>query len=558
MIYVMCGIYGILYTHNIYQHIMNGLSQLQNRGYDSSGLCGMKDGSFHILKSSAPNPLDVLVEQINTVDQSNIRVGMGHNRWATHGGNTNENAHPHLSNNGRWAIVHNGIIENYAELKTILKGYTFYSQTDTEVVCNLLQHNYEGNVYNAIEKTLGMIKGTYAFIIMCLDEQDHLYCVKNQSPLLIGYDNDKIIITSEKSGFCFNVRYIILKDNDICCINKDVILYNEEYKEYEHIYKVEGQLKYPHWTLKEIHEQPEAVLRIQNIQYELDVDNIILLGCGTSYHAALYGAKLFKQSGKYNTVQVFDGAEFTIEDIPKTNTKTAYIFISQSGETIDLYQCLRLVTGPTVGIINVEDSLIAREVNHAIYTNAGKEVGVASMKTFTNQVVCLAILAGVKVDLPRLSADIQTTINISIPICQSIASNYTNNLFILGKGTDEIIAKEGALKIKEISYIHAEGYSASSLKHGPFALLDENMPTLIIDIVGDLSSCYHEVKSRNSPIFYITNRPNDKADLVIPEHSTLSSLLAIIPLQLLAYYISVNKGINPDKPKNLAKVVTVL
>ena len=552
----MCGIYGILYTHNIYQHILNGLSQLQNRGYDSSGLCAMKDGSFHILKSSAPNPLDKLREQIT--DQSNVCVGMGHNRWATHGGNTDENAHPHVSNNGRWAIVHNGIIENHEELKHILikKGYTFYSQTDTEVVCNLLQYNDEGNVYHAIQKTLGMIKGTYAFIIMCLDEPDHLYCVKNQSPLLIGYDNDKIIITSEKSGFCFDVSYIILKDNDICCINKDVILYNEEYREYDHIFRVESQLEYPHWTLKEIHEQPEAVLRIRNIQYELDVENIILLGCGTSYHAALYGAKLFKQTAKYNTVQAYDGAEFTVEDIPKTST--AYIFISQSGETIDLYQCIRLVTGPTYGIINVEDSLIAREVNHVIYANAGKEVGVASMKTFTNQVVCLAYLAGLPVDLERLSRDIQTTIQQSIPICQSIASNYSNHLFLLGKGMDEIIAKEGALKIKEISYLHAEGYSASSLKHGPFALLDENMPTIIVDIVGDLSTCYHEVKSRNSPIFYITNRLNENADLVIPEHNIFSSLLSIIPLQLLAYYISVNKGINPDKPKNLAKVVTVL
>ena len=223
-----------------------------------------------------------------------------------------------------------------------------------------------------------------------------------------------------------------------------------------------------------------------------------------------------------------------------------------------MYQCLRLVTGPTYGIINVEDSLIAREVDHVIYTNAGKEVGVASVKSFTNQVISLALLAGIAVDLPRLSADIQTTINISIHICKTIVNNYTNSVFLLGKGTDEVIAKEGALKIKEISYLHAEGYSASSLKHGPFALLDENMPTIIVALENNLSTCYQEVKARHSPIFYITNRPDDKADLIIPEHNIFSSLLGMIPLQLLAYYISLKKGINPDKPKNLAKVVTVL
>ena len=546
----MCGIYGIV-SHNIFKMIIDGLKQLQNRGYDSSGLCTMRDGSFHIIKSAAPNALEVL-----RAHEVMSRIGMGHNRWATHGKNTEDNAHPHVSNNKRWAIVHNGIIENYDDLKAMLqeKGFTFYSETDTEVVCNLLQDNYRGNVYMAIEHTLTMLQGTYAFIIMTLEEPRNLYCVKHQSPLLVGYDNDKIIITSEKSGFCFDVKYIILKDKDICTINHDLILHNEQYNEYDHFIKVEKQHEYAHWTLKEIHEQPEAVLRVRSVTYEFDVDNIILLGCGTSYHAALYGAKLFKQTGKYNTVQVFDGADFTLDDVPRT--KTAYILISQSGETIDLYQCLRLVNGPTYGIINVEDSLIAREVDHVIYTNAGKEVGVASVKSFTNQVVCLAFLAGIAVDLPRLSADIQTTIDLSIPICQQYG--YKDNLFLLGKGLGEVIAKEGALKIKEISYIHAEGYSASSLKHGPFALLDENMPTIIVDTVGNLSSCYQEVKARHSPIFYITNKPDVKANLIIPEHDLFSSLLAIIPLQLLAYYISLKKGLDPDKPKNLAKVVTVL
>ena len=543
----MCGIFGILLLnkYNIYDLIINGLLQLQNRGYDSSGLCVLKDGKFNIIKS--------VLLPLQADKDDTLTIGMGHNRWATHGGNTHENAHPHVSNNRAWSIVHNGIIENYNELKLFLieKGYTFYSETDTEVICNLLQYNYSGNVYNTIRKTIRLLKGTYAFVIMTLYEEN-LYCVKYQSPLLVGYGGDKYIITSEKSGFCHNVNYIILKDNDICIVNENSISTDYEYNEYEHVVKTESNNRYPHWTLKEIHEQPSAVLNIKKKKIDLDVDNIIILGCGTSYHAGLYGMRFFKPA---YTVMVFDGAEFTPDDIPKG--RTAFIFISQSGETIDLYQCLKITNGPTIGIINVEDSLIAREVDHVIYSCAGKEVGVASMKTFTNQVVCLALLAGLDVDLKQLSRDIQATIDISIPICKSI--DYKDHMFLIGKGADEVIAKEGALKLKEISYIYAEGFSSSSLKHGPFALLDENMPVVLIDLQGsNLMNTYHEVQSRNSPIFYITNRENEKANIIIPHNKMFASLLGVIPLQLLAYYISIRKGINPDKPKNLAKVVTVL
>jgi glucosamine--fructose-6-phosphate aminotransferase (isomerizing) len=542
----MCGIYGIVST-NIYQQIIKGLSQLQNRGYDSAGICVL-DGSLNVIKSADPEPLHILAKE-----HLSGHIGMGHNRWATHGGNTYENTHPHLSNDRSWAIVHNGIIENYEELKTMLSGYTFYSQTDSEVICNLLQYNYKGNVYNAIQKTIHMLRGSYALIILTTYEEK-MYCVKQQSPLLVGYDGDKVIVTSEKSGFCYDVKYIILKENDICIIDRDMIMTNYTYPEYDHIAGKEATHTYPHWTLKEIHEQPEAVLRIRQQRFDLDVDNIILLGCGTSYYAGQYGMHFFKQSRRY-TVQAFEGADFTEADIPKG--KTAYIFISQSGETIDLYQCLKIARGITIGIINVEDSLLARELDHVMYCNAGKEVGVASVKSFTNQVVCLALLAGFEVDLAQLSADIQTTIDRAIPVCKKMAS--TPNLFLIGKGTDEVVVREGALKLKEISYIHAEGYSASSLKHGPFALLDEHMPVILLELTpASMSNCYHEIKSRKSPIFYITNRENDLADLVIPENKMFASLLGVIPLQLLAYYISVSKGINPDKPKNLAKVVTVL
>ena len=314
------------------------------------------------------------------------------------------------------------------------------------------------------------------------------------------------------------------------------------------------------------------------------------MGCGTSYYASLYGMSFFKQICNFNTIQVFDGAEFNEFDIPRLGN-TALILVSQSGETKDLYRCIEIAKNKnimTIGIINVVDSLIAREVDCGIYCNAGKEVGVASTKAFTSQVVCLSMVAiwfaqlhsisyksRIKMisDLHNLSNDFLNTItNCKEEIIKISKKITANNMFLLGKGSDEFIAKEGSLKIKEISYIHSEGYSSSSLKHGPFALLDENFPVLILNLDQRHSiktiNCYQEVIARNSPIIFITNNNtmliehliyNDlQTDtILIPENKTYASLLGIIPIQLLAYNLSINKDINPDKPKNLAKVVTV-
>jgi glucosamine--fructose-6-phosphate aminotransferase (isomerizing) len=383
-------------------------------------------------------------------------------------------------------------------------------------------------------------------------EPTKLFCVRDGSPLLIGYNEERIIITSEKSGFGCSVKYAPV--DGICIVDTTFTLDNYT----EHIVDEESLRPYPyeHWTLKEIHEQANAT---SCQQIDIDAEHIILLGCGTSYYAGLYGMHFFKKTGKYNTVQTFDGADFTTLDIPKGHT--VFILISQSGETRDLYRCIEIAKKrmiKTIGIINVEDSLIAREVDSVVYCKAGKEVGVASTKSFMSQVICLSILAGN--DTNGLSADIQKTIQLCKPICSYLAKQYTN-LFLLGKGADEIIAKEGALKLKEMAYIHAEGYSSSSLKHGPFALLDENMPVILLNFEQEhttkIMNCYHEIVSRKSPVLFITNRENEYADIVIPYNETYASLLGIIPIQLLAYYISVSKGINPDKPKNLAKVVTV-
>jgi len=614
----MCGIIGLvsLKNDNIYKLIINGLIQLQNRGYDSAGLCAIVNGQFEVNKFASTNEISAIdkLSSLHLESSYNIYTGFGHNRWATHGGKNDINAHPHISNSGDFAIVHNGIIENFYGLKSFLikEGYSFQSQTDTEVIVNLIEYYYKKShdVYDSIKKTIDSLTGTYGLIIQSLSDENTLYCVRNGSPLLVGQNDDKIIITSEQSGFCNMVsNYITLHNDDICIIkrqNDTLSLATKRIYKKKNITVLESELTpYPfiHWTLKEINQQPEVVLnainkggRIKNdcevklggLEQHSDllknINNIIILGCGTSYFAGLYGMYYFKYLCNFNTVQVFDGAEFNEHDIPHIGT-TVFILVSQSGETKDLHRCLEIAKNnsiTTIGIINVVDSLIAREVDCGIYCNAGKEVAVASTKAFTSQVVCLSMTAiwfaslhkinkqkrtRIIQDLHNLSNDIKITLDECDSKIKDIVSEFkSNNMFILGKGTDESIAKEGALKVKEISYIHSEGYSSSSLKHGPFALLDENFPVMILNLNENYSSkimnCYEEVLSRNSPIIFITN-DESICDIVksnyilVPENKSYASLIGIIPIQLFAYYLSTKKGINPDKPKNLAKVVTV-
>jgi glucosamine--fructose-6-phosphate aminotransferase (isomerizing) len=630
----MCGIFGILTTlknQNIYKIIIDGLVQLQNRGYDSSGICILNNNKFEINKYASTlkeSSIDKLLS-LNLLNSAelNISLGIGHNRWATHGAKNDINAHPHISNDKKFVLVHNGIIENYLELKDFLikNKYTFYSQTDTEIIVNLISYYYNEEIkknnenlensiliFNAIKNTINNLQGTYGIIILNNLEPNKIYAVRNGSPLLVGISEEYAIITSEQSGFCNMINnYITLNNDDICVIEKieekinikttnnyvhrKVTLLNYDLTPYP----------YKHWTIKEIYDQPNTILntinhggRIKNnsevklgglethINIIKNIQNIILLGCGTSYHAGLYGSYYLKNLCNFNIVQVFDGAEFNVYDIPKIGN-TAFILISQSGETKDLHRCIDIAKNNnifTIGIINVVDSLIAREVNCGIYCNAGREMGVASTKAFTSQVISLSLFAiwcaqinsineikriQIIKDLHNLSNDFEITINSIYDQIKNISSNFSKykNLFLLGKGPCEYVAKEGSLKIKEISYIHSEGYSASSLKHGPFALLDENFPTIILNCssahYAKIHNCYEEVHSRNSPIIFITNEENTikiKEDTIIIniiKNNSYESLLGIIPLQLLAYYLSINNDINPDIPKNLAKVVTV-
>ena len=633
----MCGIFGILSMSqnlDIYHIIINGLIQLQNRGYDSSGISILKNNDFITHKYASTNEITSIdkllslklndpLNDMEIVDSINTLIGIGHNRWATHGGKTDTNAHPHISNNKEIILVHNGIIENYMELKKFLiqKGFIFYSQTDTEIIVNLisyyLNHADSGvhNMISAIKKTINDLQGTYGIIIMNKNEKHKLYCVRNGSPLLVGSNGESVIITSEQSGFCNLVNtYITLNNDDICVIerkldddiNNNITINTSNTYIEKKVNLISYELNpapYKHWTIKEIFEQPDTIFnsinrggRIkdnknvklggleQNIHNLIDVDNLILLGCGTSYHAGLYGMVYLKSLCNFNVVQVFDGADFNFGDIPKIG-KSAIVLISQSGETKDLHRCIDIAKEHniiTIGIINVVDSLIAREVDCGIYCNAGREIGVASTKAYTSQVICLSMMAiwfsqiknineykrkNMIKDLQNLSNDFKNTLENVHDKIKTLSLEYLqySNLFILGKGSDESIAREGSLKIKEISYIHSEAYSASSLKHGPFALLDERFPVIILNCNEEhnakIMNCYEEVKSRNSPILFITNNLNIGNNInkyiSVSKNSSYSSLLGLIPLQLFSYYLSVNKGINPDIPKNLAKVVTV-
>ena len=611
----MCGIIGILskYNINIFENIINSLIQLQNRGYDSSGICLFNKDNF-ILHKYASTKEEDSIEKLKNIDykQYNTNIGIGHNRWATHGPKNDINAHPHISNNTNIIVVHNGIIENYKKLKDFLisKNFKFYSDTDTEIIANLLEYYSidENNFTDVIKKTIDNLNGTYGLIILNKMENNKIYCVRNGSPLLLGYNEEYAMITSEQSGFCNKLNsYITLQNDDICYVelidDKIKVKYNYVYdlKNVNLIDFDENPEPYEHWTIKEIYEQPHKIMNAinnggrilnktnvklggcdDNIESLREIENIILLGCGTSYHSCMYGKHFLKKLCNFNLIQIFDGADFEEDDIPKKG-KSLMVFVSQSGETKDLHRCIEIAKNKnifTLGIINVVDSLIAREVDCGIYCNAGREMGVASTKAFTTQVICLCLLScwysqiqnlneNIRIqlikDLQNLSLDFQNCLNIAHTQINNILSiiDKSNNLFILGKNTDESIAREGSLKIKEISYIHSEAYSSSSLKHGPFALLDENMPVIILNnnflYESKVINAYEEVLSRKSPIIFITNNKNIKYpnSIYIPNNKSFSSLLGIIPLQLIAYYSSIKRGINPDKPKNLAKVVTV-
>lgn len=625
----MCGITAYLGSESAFEYILASLVLLQNRGYDSVGVCTLdKHFICHKYASTKENTAIELLQKYTSSYSGN--VGIGHTRWATHGAKNDTNAHPHFDSTNQICVVHNGIIENYLEIKDrlIREGITFKSQTDTEVIPQLLGYylgkeleRLNGDISKVdfqkgvLTKTVKDLCGTWAIVVLFIHSPNKLYLCKNGSPLVLGIDAKFALISSEQLSLSkhFN-NYITLNDGDIVTLEKGmdgVIRFPNRTNYIENIIQNKvietSSYPYPHWTIKEICEQPLSIMRTLNMggrllgdnnvklggldghrELLIDIDNIILLGCGTSLNAAQIGCKIMRSFKCFNSVNFVDASEFVIDDIPNSG-KTGFVLLSQSGETKDLHRCIELIRSgdyPIMSIVNVVGSLIARESDCGIYLNAGREVGVASTKAFTSQVVALILMSiwfsqnkntcvhlrtqYIK-NLRNLSLDVEQLLGSCMEQVRTIAKSIidTRSMFLLGRGLAQFIANEGSLKIKEIGYIHAEGYSGGSLKHGPFALIDKDTVVILIapkdENFGKMINAAEEISSRSGRIILITNsgfRGDYNNDLfehviTIPTNETLQCILSIIPLQILAYEIGLLKGHNPDFPRNLAKVVTV-
>ncbi|BBE17887.1 glucosamine--fructose-6-phosphate aminotransferase [isomerizing] [Aquipluma nitroreducens] len=611
----MCGIVGYIGDKDVYPILIQGLQRLEYRGYDSAGLAIYND-TLQVFKCKGRvSDLEKHVAEENISGQ----IGIGHTRWATHGEPNDRNAHPHTSMNGDFVLVHNGIIENYAELKSDLqkKGYTFQSDTDTEVLVNLIEYFYRNaedvTAEIAVRLALSKVVGAYGIVVICKNEKDQLIAARKGSPLVIGIGKGEYFIASDATPIVnYTDSVIYLNDHDVAIINKGSITLKtvENNPVAFKITKVDmtiGDLEkgdFEHFMLKEIFEQPKTIEdtfrgRINPEHTEivlgglLDVlpkilkaRRIIIIGCGTSWHAALVGEYLIEEYARI-PVEVEYASEFRYRN-PILNSEDVVIAISQSGETADTLAALRMAKerGATIlGVCNVVGSSIARETDGGVYTHAGVEIGVASTKAFTAQVTIMTLFAlklakengrissGLYLDLIKELSEIPEKVKsilVKHPHIKEVAAKYKDaiNALYLGRGALFPVALEGALKLKEISYIHAEGYAAGEMKHGPIALVDDNLPVIVVaakdHYYEKIVSNIQEVKARKGNIIAVvtegdtglTSMVNDLFE--IPKsHPAVSPLLAIIPLQLFSYYIAVMRGCDVDQPRNLAKSVTV-
>jgi glutamine---fructose-6-phosphate transaminase (isomerizing) len=610
----MCGIIGYIGSKPAREIIINGLKRLEYRGYDSAGLA-LVNGDTRIYKCKGRvKDLEEMVSK-SSFDGT---IGMGHTRWATHGEPNELNAHPQVSYKGNFIVVHNGIIENYATLKKHLqgRGISFSSQTDTEVLANLIEHLYiEGDLTaeQAITLALNRVEGAYGLVIICSKEPDKLFAAKKGSPLVIGVGEGENFIASDATPIVeYTQRVIYLNDHDLAIIRKDELilktLKTEQIKpEVKKIDLKLGEIDkegFDHFMLKEIFEQPRAIhdtfrgrvlpdhsgIMLGGLHSQLEsmsqAERIIIVACGTSWHAGLLGEYFFEEYTRI-PVEVEYASEFRYRN-PIVKKSDIVIAISQSGETADTLAAVKLAKqkgAKVIGICNVVGSSIPRETDAGVYTHAGPEIGVASTKAFTTQVTVLAMMAFVIGHLKGVITDLYykelITELVSIPDkiekalgvnkqaseLSKIFSNCQNALY-LGRGYLFPVALEGALKLKEISYIHAEGYPAAEMKHGPIALIDENMPVVVVatkdDTYEKIINNIQEIKARKGKVIAIVTEGDEiiskMADYVleVPETmSVFSGLLAVIPLQLLSYHIAVLRGCNVDQPRNLAKSVTV-
>lgn len=607
----MCGIIG--YVGNDQQAvevILDGLSKLEYRGYDSAGLAVVEEGRIFVDKKSGKlsNLKESLKEKVHLAN-----VGIGHTRWATHGVPSDINSHPHCSCDGKVAIVHNGIIENYSALKSELigKGYKFISDTDSEVVAQLFSYFYNGDLLETLKKVTERLRGSYALGIIHEAEPEKIVCARKESPLIIGIGKNSNFIASDVPAILKYTRDVIFLEND-----EIGILEKEEVKVYDKnlnlidkkINKIQWDMEqaskngYPHFMLKEIEEQPEVVNKtlefytkedgkekLTDLFEEIDfskVQEIDIVACGTAYYAGLQGANYLKKIAQFRS-NVEIASEFRYSD-PIIDERNVVVFVSQSGETLDTLMALRLAKSKgakTIAITNVVGSTISREADVVIYTLAGPEISVASTKAYTAQVITFYLLSlEISLKLNRITEDkyknyilkayslngkIKEIFNSKEKI-KGIAETIKDkkNGFYIGRGIDEKVAREGSLKMKEITYIHTEAFPAGELKHGTIALIENGTMVVVVatqeDMIEKVVSNIKELKARGAYIISITRNSykdiievSDEVLYISDIDDILAPVLAVIPAQLFAYYTAVAKGLDVDKPRNLAKSVTV-
>ena len=608
----MCGIVGYIGEEQVAPILLNGLQKLEYRGYDSAGVAVYNDTGVHVVKSKGR--LSVLAGILQGGKELPGTVGIGHTRWATHGAPSDVNSHPQVSDGGLFAVVHNGIIENYLYLKNhlIRRGVEFVSDTDTEVVAQMLEYYYKGDVLETIQKVISKVEGSYALGIICADCPDRIFAVRKDSPLIIGIGEGENYIASDVPAILSRTRDIYrLKDQEIAVLTRDTIdFYNQELepiqKEPERIqWDITAAEKggYEHFMMKEICEQPEALRktispRIRDGKIVLDditltkeqiqdLRKVFIVACGTSYHVGVVAKYAFERLLKI-PLEVDVASEFRYRD-PILDDKTLVIIISQSGETADTLAALRMAKGKgcrILSIVNVVGSTIANESDDVLYTWAGPEIAVASTKAYSTQLAVIYMIAlymagqlGTvpEADMTRYMADLQRLPDLAEAALadketiQYFASRYFNahDMYFIGRNVDYAASLEASLKLKEISYIHSEAYTAGELKHGPISLLEDG--TLVIAIAtyeklfDKMMSNVREVKARGAVVLGITVRGKEEAlkqetdyQFCVPDITDfMLPSLSILPLQLFAYYVASMKGCDIDKPRNLAKSVTV-